>query len=57
MKAAELLRLEFNWSVREDHAGIRLELGLLGYQIDFNWYDTRHWDPEKNCWCVYDGKA
>jgi hypothetical protein len=49
-KSCELLRLEFSWTVQEDHAGIRLELGLLGYQIDFNIYDHRHWDTDTNTW-------
>lgn len=54
MKSCELFRIEFNWTVREDHAGLRLELGLLGYQIDFSFYDSRHWDIEKNDWMQYD---
>lgn len=47
MKCEELLCIEFNWTVRQDHAGIRLELGLFGYRINFSWYDTRHWYAEK----------
>ena len=53
MKVPELFRIEFNWTVREDHAGVNLELGLFGYQIDFSFYDSRHWDYEKNCWEIY----
>ena len=38
-----------------DHAGLRLELGLLGYSVTLNVYDTRHWDIERDCWEVYLG--
>ena len=51
MKVCELFRIEFSWTVQQDHAGIDLELGLFGYQIDFRFNDSRHWDYKKNCWC------
>ena len=54
MKTCELFRIEFSWTVREDHAGMGLELALLGYQIDFRFNDSRHWDIEKDCWVIYD---
>ena len=50
MKSCELLRIEFDWTVQQDHAGLGLELALFGYQIDFRLYDCRHWDYENNCW-------
>jgi hypothetical protein len=50
IKSPELFRVEFNWNVQEDHAGIRLELGLLGYQLDLSFYDNRHWNIEKSQW-------
>ena len=50
MKDEELFRIEFEFTTRQDHAGVRLELGLLGYKIAFNIYDDRHWDHEWNCW-------
>jgi hypothetical protein len=31
-------------TMRRDHAGLRLEIGLLGYDIEFQIYDVRHWD-------------
>lgn len=49
-KCEELFRIEFQWSFKQDHAGIRLELGLLGYKIDFTLYDSRHWDYKNNRW-------
>jgi hypothetical protein len=29
-------------------------LGLLGYSVEFHFYDTRHWDFETNTWVKYD---
>lgn len=52
-KCAELFRIEFEWTVRQDHAGVNSELGLLGYALHLTWYDTRHWHPEKNRWIDY----
>ena len=54
MKSCELLRIEFDWTIRQDHAGVRLELGLLGYQTDFSIYDNRHWDTKTDSWINYD---
>ena len=49
-----LLRFEFEFNTKQDHAGASLELGLLGYQIRFTFYDERHWNSEKNCWEEYE---
>ena len=49
-----LLRLEFEFTVKQDHAGVNLELGLFGYEVHFTFYDERHWNHEKNCWEKYD---
>jgi hypothetical protein len=53
MKCSELFRIEFEYTIRQDHAGVKLEMGLFGYQIDFSWYDTRHWYVEKGRWIDY----
>jgi hypothetical protein len=34
--------------MRRDHAGLRVEIGLLGYDFEFQIYDVRHWDDEKS---------
>ena len=52
---SNLLHIEFGLSFREDHAGLRLELGLLGFVVLFKFYDCRHWDYDKNQWVdLYD---
>jgi hypothetical protein len=50
IKNDNLLRVEFEYSIQQDHAGVNLELGLVGYEIHFTVYDNRHWNYEKNCW-------
>jgi hypothetical protein len=54
IKNDNLLRVEFEYSIQQDHAGVNLELGLVGYEIHFTVYDNRHWNYEKNCWENYD---
>jgi hypothetical protein len=44
----------FNWTIRQSHAGLDLELGLFGYNIHFNFYDIRHWDQNTQKWEVYE---
>jgi hypothetical protein len=43
----------FNWTIRQSHAGLDLEVGLFGYNVHFNFYDNRHWNNEAGCWENY----
>jgi hypothetical protein len=45
-----LVTFMFNWTVRQSHAGLDLELGVFGYNIHFNFYDNRHWNSETASW-------
>lgn len=54
IKNDNLLRFEFEYTIRQDHAGLNLELGLFGYEVHLAWYDTRHWHTEKERWVNYD---
>ena len=45
-----LINFNFNWTTRCDHAGVKLEMSLLGYVLMFHLHDNRHWDYEKNDW-------
>jgi hypothetical protein len=48
---------EFNFDLTwsgTDHAGLGIELCILGFTVDFNLRDGRHWDDETNTWTVYD---
>jgi hypothetical protein len=53
IKSPELFRIEFEFTTQQDHAGVNIELALLGYHISFTFYDNRHWDIKNNCWEVY----
>jgi hypothetical protein len=46
----QLINFNFKLNFKGDHAGLQIELGLLGYNVEFNVYDTRHWDYEHDCW-------
>ncbi len=41
-------------TVREDHAGLAIGIGLLSYTLRAQFYDTRHWNYEKKAWEVYE---
>jgi len=49
-----LVTMEFRLNFRCDHAGIKLQFGLLGYELELNCYDSRHWDDENDSWVKYD---
>jgi hypothetical protein len=53
LATSDLICIHFSYTIRQDHAGLRLELGLFGYSIDFNIYDNRHWDYIGEKWEVY----
>lgn len=48
-----IINVEFHWTFQGDHAGSRLMIGLFGYEVELDFYDTRHWDFEKNTWKCY----
>lgn len=57
---AELIRdgsiigVGFRWTIRQDHAGMMLDLSLLGYNLILQYYDTRHWNDEEGRFYNYD---
>ena len=50
LKSNDLITLDSRITTRQDHAGSNLELGLLGYEIHFTFYDNRHWNYKENRW-------
>ena len=52
-KTNDIISLAIRISSKGDHAGIQLTGGVLGYEGELHFYDTRHWDYEKNTWCTY----
>ena len=53
MKTSDLVDICLQITHRQSHAGVRFSLGLFGYQVDFNLYDSRHWNDEEGRWYVY----
>jgi hypothetical protein len=51
---SSLVAVNFNWTIRQSHAGLDVELGLFGYCIHFNIYDNRHWNYTEGRWYKYD---
>ena len=49
-----IAEIEGRFSIRQDHAGFQLGLGLFSWTLRFQFYDTRHWDYDKNTWVKYD---
>lgn len=49
-KSNSILEVWFKFSIREDHAGLNFDFGLLGWGVNFVIYDNRHWDDENECW-------
>lgn len=53
MKSNDIVAFDLRYTTRRDHAGLELWLGLFGYAVNFQIYDHRHWDYDKNDWVVY----
>lgn len=45
-KDTTIVSFTLHLSTRQSHGGLSMELGLLGYSFNFNFYDNRHWSYE-----------
>ena len=55
--SGSLFDIDISWSIREDHAGFEVCLGIFGYGVHFHIYDTRHWDEYHKQWEVYSNET
>lgn len=53
---SSLLTFMFNWTVRQSHAGLNIEFGILGVCCNFTFYDCRHWNAFADRYEVIDDK-
>jgi hypothetical protein len=53
LKTENLFRFAFHFTVMQDHAGVQLELGVLGWEFHIGAHDNRHWDYKNKCWEEY----
>jgi len=49
----ELLGFSFNWTIRNNHAGVRIRLYFLHRFIFVTFYDIRHWNHEESKYLDY----
>ena len=54
LQGRQIVGFTLGYTMRQDHAGVDLEIALLGYSLSFMIYDTRHWNTETGNWEVYD---
>jgi hypothetical protein len=52
-KDSSMISVGASWTVRQSHAGLDMEFGLLGYCVHFNFYDNRHWNHKEGRWMFY----
>lgn len=48
-----LIRLGISRTYDQDHAGFNATFKLLGLEVEYTYYDTRHWDYDNNKWEEY----
>ena len=53
MKTSDIVFGQLEFSTRKDHAGLHIELGVLGFNLAGQIYDTRHWDYTQSKWEEY----
>jgi len=48
IKDSSIVSLMFRLTTNQSHGGLFIEVGLVGYSVNFNFYDNRHWSYEFN---------
>jgi len=54
LKSTDIIDFHFSVTHRQDHAGFDFEIGLLGYNVHFIFYDGRHWNYTLQRWEEYE---
>ncbi len=52
-KSSDILDLGIHVTHRQSHAGIRISIGFLGLNAEFQIYDNRHWNNKLQSWEFY----
>ena len=53
LQTRQVIGFEISYTRRQSHAGLTVELAVLGRSFCFMIYDTRHWNPETGAWEVH----
>lgn len=48
-----IVSVMFRWAIRQSHAGVTIDVGLLGYSVSFQYYDIRHWNDDAGRYYKY----
>jgi hypothetical protein len=46
IQSADIIAVEFSLTHKQNHAGIRIGVAVLGYEVQATIYDSRHWDDK-----------
>lgn len=52
-----ILGFGLDFRTKGDHAGLHVELTILGLELQASFNDTRHWDYENDTWEKYDEES
>lgn len=52
-KGSDLVDFFLRVTTRQDHAGAHFGIGLFGYNLELQFYDSRHWNDEEGRWYQY----
>ena len=52
-KDSTIISFSFKLATRTDHAGLTVDVGMLGYSFLFQFYDIRHWNAEAGRYYIY----
>ena len=53
-KNSAIIGFSIDYTIRQDHAGFGFDIDFLGWNIDYRFYDSRHWDYKTGKWEIYD---
>ncbi len=49
-QSADIVDLFVRITHNQSHAGLHMGIGMVGYNLEFQVYDIRHWNPETRRW-------
>ena len=55
LQTRTMIGFELSFTQRQSHAGLTVELAVLGRSVCFTIYDTRHWNHKTGAWETDDG--
>ena len=49
-QSADILDLFVRITHKQSHAGLHMGIALIGFNLEFQFYDNRHWNAEYEIW-------